>query len=153
LDLALSASPNFRTLFQPKTYIASTSTGRLFRLALTSAGGKQHIAHFPFSHNQGNGRGLGRLIPGLWSSSVGVVPHPGNVNAVALSPSTSDLWALVDTRVQKFSMSAEGWEEIIMDEDLAGIVRPAIREKFNSAPDDDRSMDLELLDLTVEMYE
>jgi nuclear pore complex protein Nup133 len=35
---------------------------------------------------------------------------------------------------------------------LAGIVRPAIREKFDSAPDDDRSMDLELLDLAVEVY-
>jgi nuclear pore complex protein Nup133 len=93
---------------------------------------------------------LTRLIPGLWSSPSGVIPQSGNANAVAIGE-PSEVWALVDTRLQKWTMSLEGWEEVIFDEDLAGIVAPAVRDAFYTVPED--SLDLELLDLAIERYD
>lgn len=134
---------------QAQTYIASTSIGRLFRLVLTSTGGKHHVTSHPFSRSTGNSLSLTSLIPGLWSSPSGLVPQSGNANAVAIGE-PSEVWALVDTRLQKWTMSLEGWEEVIFDEDLAGIIAPAVRDAFYTAPHD--SLDLELLDLAIERY-
>lgn len=46
-------------------------------------------------------------------------------------------------------MSAEGWEELELDEDVAELIRPALRARFASASDDDSELDLELLDLKL----
>jgi nuclear pore complex protein Nup133 len=75
----------------------------------------------------------------------------GNVSALACGTETAlgrEVWALVDTRLQKWSVAMEGWEECILDEELVGIVRAGIRNAFSSAPRDSM-LDLELLDLTV----
>lgn len=47
-------------------------------------------------------------------------------------------------------MSVEGWEEVILDEEIAELLRVAIREKFESAPADDSELDLELVDIAIE---
>ena len=49
-------------------------------------------------------------------------------------------------------MAADGREEVVMDEDVADIIRSAIREAFPSASSDDSQLDLELLDLAIERY-
>jgi nuclear pore complex protein Nup133 len=82
-----------------------------------------------------------------------VIPESGYVNAVALGLETTlakEIWALVDTRLQKWNMVVEGWEDVVVDEDVANIVRPAIRNAFPSAPSDDSALDLELIDLALE---
>jgi nuclear pore complex protein Nup133 len=84
-----------------------------------------------------------------------LLPANGNTNAITLGATTAtgiDVWALVETRVQKWNMSTEGWEEIVLDQDIGGIIRPVIRETHPSAPLDDSSLDLELLDFAFEKH-
>jgi hypothetical protein len=85
------------------------------------------------------------LLPSLWSSSSIPVIEPGNVNAVTFVG--NDVWALVDSRLQKWHMAPEGWEEMILDEDMAETIRSATRKEFKGVPVDDSAMDLELLDM------
>lgn len=79
----------------------------------------------------------------------------GNINAIALRehsgaiPSGRDVWALIDYRIQRWTMSAEGWEELELDEDIAALVRPALRGKLDNTPKSDAELDLELLDLKL----
>lgn len=49
-------------------------------------------------------------------------------------------------------MSAEGWEELELEEDVADLIRPALRARFASASEDDSELDLELLDLKFLRY-
>jgi nuclear pore complex protein Nup133 len=81
-----------------------------------------------------------------------MVPESGNVSAIALGAETAlgrDIWVLVDTRLQKWNMSTEGWESVVLDEELADILHPTIKASFPSNGD---ALDLELLDLAVERY-
>lgn len=61
-----------------------------------------------------------------------------------------EVWALIDTRIQKWNMSPEGWEEVLLDVEIAGLLRTAVREAFESAPAEDSELDLELVDIAVE---
>lgn len=47
-------------------------------------------------------------------------------------------------------MSVEGWEEVVLDEEVADLLRGSIRDNFDSAPADDSELDLELVDIAVE---
>ncbi|KAL0570251.1 hypothetical protein V5O48_011713 [Marasmius crinis-equi] len=144
---------------QQQTYAASTTSGSIFRLILTSTGGKYHVATHLFSKPTPQ-LSLTRLIPSLFSQSPSnttpqIDVEPGNVSALALGATTVDggreIWALVEARVQKWDMKLEGWEEILFDEDIADIVRSAVRNTFKeSVEHDDARMDLELVDLAVD---
>ncbi|KIM87137.1 hypothetical protein PILCRDRAFT_64451 [Piloderma croceum F 1598] len=137
----------------PQTYIATTSTGRLFRLTLTSSGGKNHLTPHVFSRPLPS-LTLANFLPSLFSSPPTFQPDSGNVSAVALGEKTlaggKEVWALVDTRVQKWSMSVEGWEEVVLDMEVAGLLRRGVRDIFEGVPGDDSELDLELVDIAVE---
>ena len=62
------------------------------------------------------------------------------------------VWAMVDTRLQQWNMSVEGWEELLLEEEIGEQARNAIRDQFPSAPKEDFELDLELLDLKVQGY-
>ncbi|TFY72665.1 hypothetical protein EVG20_g323 [Dentipellis fragilis] len=134
-----------------QTYISSTSKGRLFRLTLTSTGGKYHLVSRLFSRPQSS-LSLSRFLPSLWSSQI-LQPEAGNITAIALGEQNSvgrDLWALVDSRLQKWNLATEGWEEIAQEEEIAAIILPSIRGSLNPVPDENAYLDLELLDIAVE---
>ncbi|KAI0748169.1 Non-repetitive/WGA-negative nucleoporin C-terminal-domain-containing protein [Daedaleopsis nitida] len=136
-----------------QTFIISTSVGRLFRLVLTSSGGKYHLSTHVFSRPSSS-LSLTRLLPGFWSTQE-LQPQRGNVNAVAVCDLARDatgrvVWALVDTRLQQWNMSIEGWEELLLEEDIGEQTRAAVREYFPTAPQEDVELDLELLDLKVQ---
>ena len=83
--------------------MASTSFGRLFRLALGSAGGKRHLTSHVFSRPQSS-LSLTRIFP-RWSSSPQT--ERGCINSVALGKTTStgrEIWIVVDTWVQLWSL-------------------------------------------------
>lgn len=127
--------------------------GRLFRLVLTSSGGKHHLSTHVFSRPSSS-LSLTRLLPGFWSTQE-LQPQRGNVNAVAVCDLARDatgrvVWALADTRLQQWNMSVEGWEELLLEEDIGEQTRAAVREYFPSAPQEDVELDLELLDLKVQ---
>uniref|UniRef100_A0A5K1K185 Probable 3-oxoacyl-[acyl-carrier-protein] reductase oxidoreductase (EC) n=1 Tax=Ganoderma boninense TaxID=34458 RepID=A0A5K1K185_9APHY len=112
-----------------QTFIISSSAGRLFRLAVTSSGGKYHLSHHAFSRPSSS-LSLTRLLPGFWSAQE-LQAQPGNINAVAACNlargATGRLvWALVDTRLQQWNMSIEGWEELLMEEDIGEQTREAL---------------------------
>jgi nuclear pore complex protein Nup133 len=98
---------------------------------------------------------LTNFLPSLWSSPPVFQPDPGNISAVALgetTPTGKEVWALVDTRVQKWNMSVEGWEEVVLDVDVAELLKIGVREVFETAPVEDSELDLELVDIAVERY-
>lgn len=146
-------------LFKAQTFIASTTSGLLFRLTLTSAGGNHRLTSHPFSRPSSS-LSLARLLPSFFASSSNrpssnISTEPGNINSVALGATNStggrDLWALVDTRVQRWDMKAEGWEEVLLDEEVAGIIRFAVRDAFGEGVEQDNArMDLELLDIAID---
>ncbi|KDQ60778.1 hypothetical protein JAAARDRAFT_190924 [Jaapia argillacea MUCL 33604] len=152
LELDSGESVTTLTRSDAFTYVVSTSTGRLLRLTVTSSGGKYHLAFHVFSRPQSS-LSLTRFLPSLWSTPT-VETEGGYVSSVALGEGNTlsrDVWALVETRVQKWNMTTEGWEEIVMDEEIAEIIRPAIRAAFPAfSPGNDSDLDLELLDLAVE---
>jgi nuclear pore complex protein Nup133 len=101
-------------------------------------------------------------MPSLFSSSPSasnasyITPEPGNINAISLGDKTitggREVWALVDTRIQRWDMKSEGWEQLLLDEEVASIVRTAVREAFGQGVEQDNArMDLELVDLAIDM--
>ena len=121
---------------------------------MTSSGGKHHLATHPFSRPQPS-LSLTNILPSLWSSPAGLVPVQGHANAVTLGASKStgtDVWVLVEMRLQKWNMSTEGWEEAISDDDVGSIIQSALRAGLPSVPSDDGALDLELLDFAFEKH-
>ncbi|KAJ7774554.1 hypothetical protein DFH07DRAFT_102982 [Mycena maculata] len=161
-DLGLSSDEvvtNFARA-DAQTYILSTSSGLLFRLILTSAGGKHHLTSHAFSRPT-TGLSLARLLPSFLSPSPStshqapLTPEVGNISSIALGGQTPtggrELWALVDTRVQRWEMKSEGWEEPLLDEEIAGVARSALRSAFgDSVEQDNAKLDLELVDLAID---
>ena len=47
-------------------------------------------------------------------------------------------------------MSVEGWEELLLEEDIGEQTRAAVREHFSNAPQEDTELDLELVDLKLQ---
>ncbi|KAI0636924.1 Non-repetitive/WGA-negative nucleoporin C-terminal-domain-containing protein [Trametes polyzona] len=136
-----------------QTYIASTSTGRLFRLVVTSSGGKYHLSLHVFGRPQSS-LSLSRLLPSFLSDPE-QQPQPGFISAVAAEElargATGRLvWALIDLRLQQWNMSIEGWEKLLAEEDISEQTRTAVREHFPNAPQSDVELDLELLDLKLQ---
>lgn len=126
----------------------STSLGRLFRLTLTTSGGRYHLTSRIFSRPQSS-LSLSRFLPSLWSSPTTQV-EAGNIAAVALGTKSNlgtDIWALVESRVQRWNIAAEGWEEFVSQEDIAAAIQPAIQNTLRAPP---KYLDLELLDLVVD---
>lgn len=161
-DLDLSPDEVVTNLIRadPQTYILSTSSGLLFRLVLTSAGGKHHLTSHAFSR-PATGLSLSRLLPSFLSPSPSgshnaiLTPELGNISSIALGGRTPtggrELWALVDTRVQRWEMKSEGWEEPLLDEEIAGVARSALRAAFEANVERDNSkLDLELVDIAID---
>ncbi|KAF8212214.1 hypothetical protein K438DRAFT_1708496 [Mycena galopus ATCC 62051] len=159
-DLSLSSDEVVTNLLRvdPQTYILSTSSGLLFRLVLTSAGGKHHLTPHAFSRPS-SGLSLARLIPSFFSPSPSgsqpLTPEVGNISSIALGGQTPtggrELWALVDTRVQRWEMKSEGWEEPLLDEEIAEVARSALRTAFGPSVEQDNSqLDLELVDIAID---
>ncbi|KAF7796965.1 hypothetical protein EIP86_008153 [Pleurotus ostreatoroseus] len=134
-----------------QSYIASTSTGRLFRLILTASGGKYHLSAHSFQRAP-SGLSLFRLLPSFRSSQELAI-EGGNINAIAISERAQDItgkdiWTLIDFRIQRWNMSVEGWEELGLDEDISVHVGPEICSRFASNKTVGE-LDLEFLDLEV----
>lgn len=93
-----------------------------------------------------------RIFP-LWAS--GTQTERGYINSVALgnvTPIGREIWVVVDTRIQLWSLRFEGYEELISEEDLCESMRDAIQE-FSPASSRRGSgveLDVELLDLVIE---
>ncbi|KAF9013861.1 hypothetical protein BDQ17DRAFT_1320576 [Cyathus striatus] len=134
-----------------QTFVVSTTGGNLFRLTLTSTGGKYHLASRSFSRPIPTGS-FSRLFPSIFSSSSS--HHEPEafecIYSVALGEQTEkgdkDIWAIARRRVQKWVLKAEGWEEFQFSFDLADVLEPVIESKT----DLNRNLDLELLDAAVD---
>lgn len=142
---------------QAQTFIASTSSGTLYRLMLVPLGGKLQLTTHAFARPTSS-LSLTRIYTSFFSSSSSSskVCEPGNVNAVTVGRTTADdgkdIWALVDTRIQKWELKAEGWEDLLMDIDVSRQIIVNLRHVLNATETDDAKFDLELLDVAVDGY-
>jgi nuclear pore complex protein Nup133 len=144
---------------QAQTYVVSTSSGSFYRINITSSAGYQNLTYRLFSRPSTSGA-LARLLPSIFQTSAATTNpqyEPANVNSVAIGASTdigTDVWALVDTRIQKWNMSREGWEELVLDEEAVDAIRGKLRSVLGrNVPSDDAKLDLELVDLRVDLLE
>lgn len=100
---------------------------------------------------------LTRFLPALFSSTTTTnlsILGPGYVSSIALGANTitggKEVWALINTRIQKWDVKAEGWEEPLFDEDVADIILPLLRTTLQNTISEDMNLDLELLDLSID---
>ncbi|KAH7910183.1 hypothetical protein BJ138DRAFT_1127105, partial [Hygrophoropsis aurantiaca] len=112
----------------PHAFFAATSTGRLFRLAVSA-----RSTLVPRLFAPPPPPSLARFLP--WSAPSGPVPRPGNIAALAVAG--AHLWAVCDTRVQRWSLHDEA---LLADTDIAPEVAASLPEAI---------VDLELLDISV----
>ncbi|KAF9476583.1 methyltransferase type 11 [Pholiota conissans] len=140
-----------------QTYILSTSYGGLYRLVLTSTGGKYHLSVRAFAMPTAThtfSMLTSFFLPSAASTSSfenkDVSKH---IHAVAVSSAAvngdRNVWALANGRIQQWNMKSEGWEEAIMDEDLTELLYDKIDEKINGQGSDSKCKDLELSDLAI----
>ncbi|KAF9533020.1 hypothetical protein CPB83DRAFT_903494 [Crepidotus variabilis] len=138
-----------------QTYILSTSYGRLYRLVLSSTGGKYHLTCRAFARPTATGA-FSRLIPSFFASgsnpAYDVKDKAKHIHAVALGLQSANgdrqIWALANGRVQQWNMKFEGWEDILLEHDLVELLSEEVTRKFDVG-DRDPSQDLELSDLAV----
>jgi nuclear pore complex protein Nup133 len=118
----------------------------------------------PFARPQSS-LSLSRLLslPRFLSAPPAGAPvEPGYISAVALDygdhsasigvkGAERDIWTLIDSRVQRWTMSVEGaWEELALDQDISDVIGPEVRTRFTRlAAQDEPDLDLEFLDLQV----
>lgn len=119
---------------------------------LSPSGGRQHLTSHVFSRPQSS-LPLVRFLPALWNAGASVLPtDTETVNAVALGERSGDsreAWALLETRIQRWRIVDEGWEDLLFDEDVLNLCRAGVREAFPYAPLDDAGLGIELLDLAI----
>ncbi|KIK91679.1 hypothetical protein PAXRUDRAFT_830622 [Paxillus rubicundulus Ve08.2h10] len=120
------------------SYLAATSTGRIFRLGIASQGGKHTLTMRLFSPPPASSSLLLTRLLGWSAPSPAVRPEPGNV--VALVSSGNDMYALVETRIQRWTLDTE---ELRGEADITDVVREAIGGGVGVE-------DLEGVDLVVE---
>ena len=146
-------------MVKAQTYILSTSYGVLYRLVLTSTGGKYHISVHIFARPAPThtfSRLTSFFLPSAAStSSLDVKDSSKHIHAVAVGPSSvsgdRDIWALANGRVQQWSLKSEGWEEPVTDEDLTSLLSEKVVEKMSSSGLQSCE-DLELSDLAYLEY-
>ena len=121
-------------------YLAATSMGRIFRLMISSQGGKHTLSTKLFAPPPtSSSLSLTRLFGIGWTApSPAARPEPGNV--VTLVSSGNSIFALVETRIQQWTLSSE---EILKEMDVADSIREAIGCGIGVE-------DLEGIDLAVE---
>lgn len=121
-------------------YLAATSMGRIFRLMITSHGGKHTLSTKLFAPPPtSSSLSLTRLFGIGWTApSPAARPEPGNV--VTLVSSGDSIFALVETRIQQWTLSSE---DIFKEMDVADSIREAIGSGIGVE-------DLEGIDLAVE---
>ncbi|EKM55617.1 uncharacterized protein PHACADRAFT_256352 [Phanerochaete carnosa HHB-10118-sp] len=156
-NLPLTADERVTTLTRadPQTFVVSTSIGRLFRLVLAASSGKYLITAHAFNRPTSM-YSLSRLLPTFLSStSQGTEVEVGNINAVALRDRPADntgrdVWTLINCRVQRWNMRTEGWEELLVDQDVWSLIGPYVVKKFAaSISGTELDLDLELLDIKL----
>ncbi|KAJ3516620.1 hypothetical protein NLJ89_g1011 [Agrocybe chaxingu] len=137
-------------------YILSTSYGGLYRLVLTSTGGKFHLTIRGFARPSSTSS-FSRLIPSFFSSgsaasSHGLKDKSKHIHAVSLGlrhpAGDRDVWALANGQVQHWSMKPEGWEDLVADVDLTELLSEEVHRRFDVG-NRDPIQDLELSDLAV----
>ncbi|KDR81643.1 hypothetical protein GALMADRAFT_239719 [Galerina marginata CBS 339.88] len=139
-----------------QTYILSTSYGKLYRVVLTSVGGKYHLTIRAFARPSSTG-GFSRFVSFLSAtpSSYEVKDKSKHIHAVSLGHKShsgdQDVWALANGHIQHWSMKSEGWEELISDIDLTLLLAEAIQRKFDPKGQnlENSYQDIELSDLAV----
>lgn len=154
-DLKLQPGEDVTTFTRSdaKNYILSTSNGAHYRLILSSSGGKYHLDFRRFGI-QTKQPIISRLLPNFLVQSQDPT-ELGNVSAIALgtqSPGGSrELWSLIDRRIQKWDVNAEGYETLLLDEPLGDTITRTLRSVFgDNLEKDDSILDLELLDIGVD---
>lgn len=131
-------------LYKPQTYIAATTSGRLFMVNLTSSGGQIHFTSHVFAGPVQRTSFIPSLI---WGSTPAVQPEPGNISAVVWYSVEGDqrqAWALIESRIQQWDISEGGWETLVCDHDVRDTICDAMEISDSDA------VDMELVDMAVE---
>ncbi|KAG9086775.1 hypothetical protein FS749_003384 [Ceratobasidium sp. UAMH 11750] len=149
-SVPLSAGEYVSTMYRSEAafYILATTSGRLFRMALSSPGGKSHVAVAAFSQHQGLlsfSRFFGRSSGNMNGGSVVAVGETASETRQARS---KNIWALTERTLQKWTIG-DGWEQLSVEYDI----RTPLDDEI--VPDDQENsehpeLDIELHDLKMQ---
>lgn len=140
-----------------QTYIISTSYGSLYRLVLTSTGGKHHISAHVFARPAPS-HTLSRLTSYFLSSSASTSSLSAkdankHIHAVAVGASSPtgdrDVWALANGHIQQWTLKSEGWEEPVLEQDITSLLSASVLRKTSTNSSQQLCEDLELSDLAL----
>ena len=100
------------SIMQATSFLVSSSWGRLFRITISSSGGKRHCnAGLIFNRKHL----LSRVTSTLFTTLGAPTQNNGSVS-IALEPqsepSRSIVWAASDRIVQRWAISADMWDEV-----------------------------------------
>lgn len=138
----------------PQTFIVATSLGNLYRLMITSTGGKCHLTSRAFT--QPGSRSFSGLLPSFFTATPSMMDLKSYIRSISLGLQSStgerDLWVLTEERVQKWVIKTDGWEEKKLDLGIADSLQSAVQEflGIRQEPGEWLQWSIELLDLAVE---
>ncbi|KAG8747615.1 hypothetical protein FRC10_000157 [Ceratobasidium sp. 414] len=149
-SVPLSAGEHVSTMYRSEAafYILATTSGRLFRMVLSSPGGKPHVAVAAFSQHQGLlsfSRFFGRSSGNMNGGSIAAVAETASETRQARS---KNIWALTERTLQKWTIG-DGWEQLSVEYDIRTPLDGEI------VPDDQENsehpeLDIELHDLKMQ---
>ncbi|KAH8116942.1 Non-repetitive/WGA-negative nucleoporin C-terminal-domain-containing protein [Phellopilus nigrolimitatus] len=135
---------------EPQTFIATTSGGRLFLLAVTSTAGRFSVIHHPFSLQRPQST-IERLRFFPWGETAPVYSS-GCVTAAAVNGLTDEgfeVWACMDLSIVKWNVIKKGWEQFEFEEDINDVLFTALKAAFSNVKSEEE-LDLELLDIAFD---
>ncbi|KDQ07351.1 hypothetical protein BOTBODRAFT_192479 [Botryobasidium botryosum FD-172 SS1] len=126
--LPVSADEYVTALYrcEPFTYIATTTFGRLFRLTITTVSGKSQVIAAPFTRSQS----VFSRVTSTFFSSASASVETGAVAAVAIGQGSlrdgRDIWVLTERLLQKWRISGDSWEQVLLEQDIRPLVCQAL---------------------------
>ncbi|THH12017.1 hypothetical protein EW145_g257 [Phellinidium pouzarii] len=134
---------------EPQTFVATTSSGRLFLFTVTSNDGRFRIVRHAFSLTAPQST-MARLR--FWGEPAPIYSS-GCVTAAAICNMTDegfDVWTCMDTSIVRWQVLKKGWEQFAFEEEVDDLLFNSLVEVFPNI-DLETGLDLELLDIAFDL--
>ncbi|EJD02313.1 uncharacterized protein FOMMEDRAFT_124682 [Fomitiporia mediterranea MF3/22] len=149
LDLRSDETVTTLIYAEPLKFVATTSTGRLFLLSITSTEGRFRVASHPFTLTRPQGT-MERLRSGFWGEKP--PSYSGGFITAASVTDVNDegfeVWICADMKVVRWTVLYKGWEQFEAEEDIEQKLLPPLEEAFKVTSG--ALSDLELLDIAFD---
>ncbi|KAI5123360.1 hypothetical protein M0805_001781 [Coniferiporia weirii] len=149
VDLSSDETVTAFVYAEPHTFVATTSSGRLFLFTVTSNDGRFRVVHHVFTLARPQST-MSRLR--FWGESSPLYSS-GCIRAATISNLTDEsfeVWTCMDTSIVRWSVLRKGWEQFEFEEEITELLFNSLVETFPNI-DLEAGLDLELLDIAFDL--